>query len=150
MQEDWDNMYASGWWMVVPPSDPPSRSMPIGWKYPQCDSPMYVGSSFWSSIQVPIFGMLIWHTLCWWLGQWRWLVRVSFHRWLTALPAMVPDGLRCDWGTAEALFTHQAKLVVHHPQMVDDSSLILPFLPTPQTVGYPIKMMECVRMVDTS
>ena len=63
---------------------------------------------------------------------------------------MAPDGLTCDQGTAEALLTHQAQLVVHHPQIVDDSSLILPFLPRPQTVGYPIEMTDGIQMVDTS
>ena len=33
--------------------------------------------------------------------------------------------------------------------MIDDHSLILPFLPTPQTVGYPVEMMESIRMVNT-
>ena len=32
--------------------------------------------------------------------------------------------------------------------MVDDGSFILPLLPTPQTMGYPIEMEECVGMVD--
>ena len=63
---------------------------------------------------------------------------------------MALDGLGCNKGTAEALLTHQAQLVVPCPQIVDNSSLILPFLPTPWTVGYPIESMEGVRMVDTS
>ena len=62
---------------------------------------------------------------------------------------MMLDGLRGDQGTAKALLTHQAKLVVHCPLMVDNHSLILPFLPTPWTVGYPTEMMECIWVVDT-
>ena len=29
-------------------------------------------------------------------------------------------------------------------------TFILPFFPTPQAMGYPIEMMECIGMVDTS
>ena len=141
MKEDWDDIYTSVWWT----SNNPSRSMLMGQGYPQCGGPMDVRSSFQSSIQVPVFGMLVWHTLCLWLGWWRWLIWASFCRQLAALLAMVPDGLGCDWGTVEALLTHQAQLVMCHLQMVDDSSLILPFLPTPWTVGYPFEMMEGIQ-----
>ena len=61
---------------------------------------------------------------------------------------MVPDGLRCDQGAATGLLAHQALLVMHHLQMVDDHSLILPFLSAPQTVGYPIEMAECIQIVN--
>ena len=73
----------------------------------------------------------------------------SFGGWLAGLLTMVLDGLRCDQGTAKALLAHQTQLVVHHQQMVDDHPIILPFLPTPQTVGYPIETTECIRMADT-
>ena len=89
-------------------------------------SPKWQSNRCWILLLIlcpgPFFGMLIWQALCLWLGQWRWFVRASFHGWLAALLAMVPDGLRCDRGTVEALLAHQAQLVVHHLQMVDDSS----------------------------
>ena len=135
MQEDWGDMYASLWWM----SNHPSRSMLMGQGYPQCSSLTDVRSSFQSSVQVPVFGMLVQHTLCLWLGQQRWLIWASFCRQLVAFLDVVPDGLGCEQGTVEALLAHQALLVVHCLQMVNDSSLILLFLPTSQTVGCPIE-----------
>ena len=63
---------------------------------------------------------------------------------------MALDSLRCDHGTAEALLVNQAQLVMCCPQMVDDSSFVLPFLTTPQAMGYPIEMMECIGVVDAS
>ena len=53
MQEDWNGMDASIWQMAVHLPDPPSSSMLMGWGYPWCGSLMNVGSSFWSSVQVP-------------------------------------------------------------------------------------------------
>ena len=32
--------------------------------------------------------------------------------------------------------------------MVDDGFFVLPFLPTPQAMGYPVEMMVCVGVVD--
>ena len=103
-------------------------------KWYPCISLMDGGPSIWSSVQFhidgmgvspiwqsygcqilllilhlgPIFGMSVQQALCLWLGWWRWLIGASFHGWLAALPAMVPDGLRCDWGAAKALLAHQA------------------------------------------
>ena len=73
------------------------------------------------------------------LGRWWWLICTSFHGQLAALPAMVLDSLGGDWGTAKVLLTHQAQLVVHHPQMVDNGSFILCFLPTPWAWVTPLK-----------
>ena len=33
--------------------------------------------------------------------------------------------------------------------MINDSSIVLPFFPTPQAMHYPIETMECIGMVDT-
>ena len=141
-------------------------------RYPQYISSMDIDSSIWSSIQVhtngvgafpmwwfngclkPILhpGLHLWYVDCWclWLGQQRWFIGTSFCWWVAALLAVTLDGLRCDQGTAEGLLAHQAQLVMHHGQMVDHNSFILSFFPTPRAMDYPIEMMECVRMVDTS
>ena len=148
MQEDWDGMHALVRQLAVPPSDPPSSSIVKGGVSPMWQSN---GCQLLLLTLCPglILGILLQQASCLWLGQWGSFVRASFGGWLAALPAMMLDGLGCDWGTANALLAHQAQLVVYHLQMVDDHSLILPFLPTPQTVGYPVEMIECVRMVDT-
>ena len=33
--------------------------------------------------------------------------------------------------------------------MINDSSFVLPFFPTPQAMGYPVEMTEYIGMVDT-
>ena len=54
---------------------------------------------------------------------------------------MVLVGLGCDQGTAETFFAYQPYFVVGHPQMVNNSSFVLSFFPTPWAMGYPIEMM---------
>ena len=106
--QDWNDMHASVWQMAVPLSDSSIQFHFDGAGV----SLMWQSNGCWILLLIlhpgPVFGMLIQWPLCLQLGQWRWLIRASFCGGLTALLAMVPDGLRCDRGTAKALLTHQA------------------------------------------
>ena len=58
----------------------------------------------------------------------------------TVLLAMVADGLQCDGWTAKTFLTYETQLVMHCPQVVDNSTFILNLIPTPGAVGQPVEV----------
>ena len=54
---------------------------------------------------------------------------------------MVANGLWQDGSAAKSFPAHKAKFVMHHPQVIDDDTLILAHLSAPGAVGHPIEVV---------
>ena len=68
---------------------------------------------------------------------------------LAVLSAMAADGLQHDGWAAKTFLTHEAQLVVHCLQVVDNGDFVLTLLPTPGAVGQPVEVAECIQIMYT-
>ena len=147
MQENWNNMHVSAWQLVAHLPDPPLSSMLMGWGHCQCGGQTKVSSSSdpqsrshpWSVSPVSLMLAI--------------RLRKITHQGLLLQMAGRSSGHGTRWpqmwlrGSKSTCHTPGLTLMCH-PQMVDDCSLILPFLSAPQTVGHPIGTVEGIWMVD--
>ena len=147
MQEDCNNMHSSVWQLAAPLPDPPLGSTLMGWGHSRYGDPMKVGSSsdLWSRSHPwsvsPVSLMLAVR------------LRKMTHQCLLLQMAGSSSGHGAIW---PQMWPRGSKSTSCTPtltcnallQMVDDCFFILPFLSTPQTVGHPFEMADCIWMVD--
>ena len=68
--------------------------------------------------------------------------------WVLAVLAMMTCGIWTSHEKGEASVTYQSQLVMCDPQVINDSSLVLPFLATPGTECQTATMAEGIRGMD--
>ena len=66
----------------------------------------------------------------------------------TGMASMSAEGIQCYSRTTEAPVAYEAKLVMYHPQVIDDGPLILSIFSVPRAVGITGKLPKGIGVIN--